>query len=91
MYCDHVERDGESLFRLACENDLEGVLAKRKFDPDLPDKASWLKIGTLTTPSGKAARIYSSESATAILTFHCGMTVSGLVLGNDFDCIGIVC
>ena len=44
MYCDHVERDGESLFRLACENDLEGVVAKRKFDPYLPDKASWLKI-----------------------------------------------
>ena len=30
MYCDHVEHDGESLFRLACENDLEGVVAKRK-------------------------------------------------------------
>ena len=44
MYCDHVERDGESLFRLACENDLEGIIAKRKFDPYLPDKASWLKI-----------------------------------------------
>jgi len=44
IYCDHVERDGESLFRLACENDLEGVVAKRKFDPYLPDRASWLKI-----------------------------------------------
>jgi len=44
MYCDHVECDGETLFRLACENDLEGVVAKRKFDPYLPDKASWLKI-----------------------------------------------
>ena len=44
MYCDHFERDGESLFRLACENDLEGIVAKRKFDPYLPDKASWLKI-----------------------------------------------
>jgi bifunctional non-homologous end joining protein LigD len=44
MYCDHVERDGESLFRLACENDLEGIVAKRRFDPYLPNKASWLKI-----------------------------------------------
>jgi hypothetical protein len=44
MYCDHVERDGESLFRLVCENDLEGVVAKRKFDPYIPDQASWLKI-----------------------------------------------
>ena len=43
-YCDHVEGDGESLFRLTCKNDLEGIVAKRKFDPYLPDKASWLKI-----------------------------------------------
>lgn len=44
LYCDHIERDGESFFRLACDNDLEGVVAKRKFDPYLPDQASWLKI-----------------------------------------------
>jgi ATP-dependent DNA ligase len=44
LYCDHVEHDGERLFRLACDNDLEGVVAKRKFDPYLPDQASWLKI-----------------------------------------------
>ena len=44
MFCDHIERDGESLFRLACESDLEGVVAKRKFDPYLPDQAIWLKI-----------------------------------------------
>ena len=44
FYCDHVERDGESLFRVACDNDLEGVVAKRKYDPYLPNKASWLKI-----------------------------------------------
>ena len=44
FYCDHVEREGESLFRVACENDLEGVVAKRKYDPYLASKASWLKI-----------------------------------------------
>jgi len=44
MYCDHVERDGESLFGLVCENDLEGIVAKRKFDPYIPGQASWLKI-----------------------------------------------
>ena len=44
MFCDHVEHDGESLFGLACDNDLEGVVAKRKFDPYLPEQASWLKI-----------------------------------------------
>jgi bifunctional non-homologous end joining protein LigD len=44
LYCDHVEHDGESLFRVACGNDLEGIVAKRKFDPYLRDQASWLKI-----------------------------------------------
>jgi bifunctional non-homologous end joining protein LigD len=44
FYCDHIDRDGEGLFRLACENDLEGIVAKRKGDPYLPEHASWLKI-----------------------------------------------
>lgn len=36
--------DGEALFQLACANDLEGIGAKRKYDPYLPNQASWLKI-----------------------------------------------
>ena len=44
IYCDHVETDGESLFRLACENDLEGIVAKHRFGPYLQDAAQWLKI-----------------------------------------------
>jgi bifunctional non-homologous end joining protein LigD len=44
LYCDHVEQDGEGLFRLACHNDLEGIVAKRMFDPYLPEHTSWLKI-----------------------------------------------
>jgi len=44
LYCDYVEHDGESLYRLACENDLEGIVAKRKFDPYIENQASWLKI-----------------------------------------------
>ena len=44
LYCDHVERDGEGLFRLACEQDLEGIVAKRKSDPYLDGHARWLKI-----------------------------------------------
>ncbi len=44
LYCDHVEGDGESLFHLACDNDLEGIVAKRKFDPYIENQASWLKI-----------------------------------------------
>ena len=27
LYCDHVEADGEGLFQLACEHDLEGIVA----------------------------------------------------------------
>jgi bifunctional non-homologous end joining protein LigD len=44
LYCDHIDADGDGLFRLACEHDLEGIVAKRKSDPYLPDQASWLKI-----------------------------------------------
>jgi bifunctional non-homologous end joining protein LigD len=33
LYCDYIEGDGEGLFRLACEHDLEGIVAKRKSDP----------------------------------------------------------
>lgn len=45
LYCDHVERDGEGLFRLACEHDLEGIVAKWKSGPYLPEKpTSWIKI-----------------------------------------------
>ena len=44
LYCDHIDRDGEALFRLACENDLEGIVAKRKPDRYLPDHTRWLKI-----------------------------------------------
>jgi len=44
LYCDHIDADGEGLFRLACEHDLEGIVAKRKSDPYLLDYAKWLKI-----------------------------------------------
>jgi bifunctional non-homologous end joining protein LigD len=45
LYCDHVEHDGEGLFRLCCEHDLEGIVAKRKGHPYLPDReTSWFKI-----------------------------------------------
>ena len=44
LYCDHIDGDGKGLFRLACENDLEGIVAKRKSDPYLCDHARWLKI-----------------------------------------------
>jgi hypothetical protein len=44
LYCDHIDGDGEGLFQLACQHDLEGVVAKRNSDPYLPEHATWLKI-----------------------------------------------
>jgi bifunctional non-homologous end joining protein LigD len=44
LYCDHIDGDGEGLFQLACQHDLEGVVAKRNSDPYLPEYATWLKI-----------------------------------------------
>ena len=28
LYCDHIEVDGQGLFQLACQHDLEGIVAK---------------------------------------------------------------
>ncbi len=45
LYCDHIEGDGEGLFRLACEHDLEGIVAKHTHAPYLPDsETTWFKI-----------------------------------------------
>jgi bifunctional non-homologous end joining protein LigD len=44
LFCDYVEQDSEGLFRLICDHDLEGIAAKRKSDPYLPEEASLLKI-----------------------------------------------
>src|SRR3954466_14099958 len=33
LYCDHIEKHGEKLFEFACENDLEGMVAKPKNSP----------------------------------------------------------
>lgn len=44
LYCDPIDRDGDGLFRLACEYDLQASVAKRKSDPCLAEHASWLKL-----------------------------------------------
>ncbi len=46
LYGNHIEQRGEELFALACELDLEGIVAKHKFSPYLCDGAetSWVKI-----------------------------------------------
>ena len=43
LYCNHIEGDGEGLFRLACEHDLEGIVAKEKYAP-YQSETRWLKI-----------------------------------------------
>ncbi len=42
--CDYIEERGEELFTLVCEQDLEGIVAKRKSDPYLADVAQWVKV-----------------------------------------------
>ena len=45
LYCDHVVPNGEGLFRLACENDIECIVAKHRNSPYLPDREmTWFKI-----------------------------------------------
>jgi bifunctional non-homologous end joining protein LigD len=44
IYCDHLENDGEGLYRMACRHDLEGIVAKPKYSPYLQSHAEWLKI-----------------------------------------------
>ena len=45
LYSGHVERDGEEFFKLACEHDLEGIVAKYRFSSYIPDsEPRWLKI-----------------------------------------------
>lgn len=44
LSCDHIDRDGKSLFELVCQHDLEGIVAKRNSEPYLAQHAKWLKI-----------------------------------------------
>jgi ATP-dependent DNA ligase len=44
MFADHVEREGTALYRIACDRDLEGVVAKRMFGLYSPEETSWVKI-----------------------------------------------
>jgi ATP-dependent DNA ligase len=45
-YVDHVQRYGKALYRLACEHDLEGIVAKRADQPydQNNQRDGWLKI-----------------------------------------------
>jgi bifunctional non-homologous end joining protein LigD len=44
LYTDHIKANGADFFQAACEHDLEGVVAKHKHSPYLPEERStWLK------------------------------------------------
>ena len=46
LYCDHIEEHGERLFEIACQNDLEGIVAKPKNSPYIfsEKETCWLKL-----------------------------------------------
>src|SRR5581483_5447207 len=46
LYCDHIENHGERLFQFACEQDLEGIVAKPKNSPYqfTENQTYWLKL-----------------------------------------------
>ena len=46
LYLDHIEEQGSGLFRLGCQRDLEGIVAKPKQSPYRSDcrQTSWIKI-----------------------------------------------
>lgn len=43
LYADHVERHGVDLFRMTCEKNLEGIVAKHRTS-SYDETATWLKI-----------------------------------------------
>jgi bifunctional non-homologous end joining protein LigD len=44
LYADYFEGRGIDLYRLVCERDLEGIVAKRKDGVYTPEETSWVKI-----------------------------------------------
>ena len=44
VYADHIDGNGTRLFQLACDEDLEGIVAKRRDGLYTPEETSWVKI-----------------------------------------------
>ncbi|HWQ52962.1 MAG TPA: hypothetical protein VN442_04705 [Bryobacteraceae bacterium] len=44
LYVDHVAECGVDLFRAVCEQDMEGIVAKRADGLYTPEETSWVKI-----------------------------------------------
>ena len=44
LYVDHLAERGVDLFQAVCEQDMEGIVAKRADGLYTPDETSWVKI-----------------------------------------------
>lgn len=43
-YVDHIEADGVPFYRLVCERDMEGIVAKRADGLYTPEETTWVKV-----------------------------------------------
>src|ERR1700730_7167427 len=75
LYCDHVEQDSEGLFRLVRENDLEGIVAKRKFDSYLPEQG-WLN-------RGREGGVVAKREATVAIAANRSCSTSSAQRGSE--------
>jgi len=44
LFADHIDANGTELFRAVCDQDLEGIVAKRRDGLYTPEETTWLKI-----------------------------------------------
>lgn len=83
LYCDHIEEAGRELFDFVCRRDLEGIVAKRRYDPYLLDgNAAWAKIRSRNIHSGSDVRNYLSANAAPILNGMAGVAANWSARGS---------
>jgi ATP-dependent DNA ligase len=64
VYVDHIDRACNYFYRAACEQDLEGIVAKRKDGLYTPEEKSWAKVqNSAYSQMGRAARAVREASA----------------------------
>jgi ATP-dependent DNA ligase len=44
LYADHIDTNGTDLYRAVCDQDLEGIVAKRRDGLYTPEETTWVKI-----------------------------------------------
>ncbi len=58
LYADHIDANGTELFRAVCDQDLEGIVAKRKDGLYTPEETTWVKIkNPRVQPDGRTAGV----------------------------------